>query len=300
MTRLLVVRLSALGDVIHTIPAVMSLRPFFDVSWAVEKPYAELVQIVAGVEVIPVQLKKWSLSRILDARQAVSGFDIAVDFQGLIKSALLARVSGAADRYGFAKEAVREKPTAMFYNHRVSVDQTQHVVDWNKELAAAVTRQPDNQAIRQPDWSAFAMDGHDRLGAFANKIVLLPGAGRPGKQWPVSRFRELVARYEGKTAVVAGPGERALAEGIGGAIAPETNLRELAFLLARASLVVGGDTGPLHLADALGTRVVGLYGATDWRRNGPYGQRGVTIDGDSMQSIGAGDVIRKIDEVLDR
>ncbi len=300
MTRLLVVRLSALGDVIHTIPAVMSLRAAFDISWVVEKPYAELVQIVAGVNVIPVRLKKFSLTRILDARQAVRDFDVAVDFQGLIKSALLTRASGASDRYGFARDAVREKPAAMFYNHKVSVDQTQHVIDWNRALASAATQRPGDPATQRPGWSALVRDAQGRLAQFANRIVLLPGAGRPEKQWPVSRFRELVARYGGETVVVSGPGERALAEGIGGTIAPETNLRELAFLLQHARLVVGGDTGPLHLADALGTRVVGLYGATDSRRNGPYGQRGATIDGNSMESITAADVMKKIDEVLAR
>ena len=222
---------------------------------------------------------------------------MAVDFQGLIKSALLARVSGARERYGFAKEAVREKPAAMFYNHQVNVDQTQHVVDWNRQLAAAL---PGNPATRQPDWSSFPRDPQQRLAKFTEKIVLLPGAGRPEKQWPVPCFRELVARYGGETVVVAGPGERTLAEGIGGLIAPETNLRELSYLLRYARLVVGGDTGPLHLADALGTKVVGLYGPTGSRRNGPYGQRAATIDGQSMESISAVEVMRKIDEVLAR
>src|SRR5437588_12759928 len=83
---LLVIRLSALGDVIHTIPAVVALRERFDVSWAVETPYRELVEIVAGVRAIPVALKRWSLRNIRDARNAVHGFDVAIDFQGRVKS----------------------------------------------------------------------------------------------------------------------------------------------------------------------------------------------------------------------
>jgi len=138
VSRLLVIRLSALGDVIHTVPAVLSLRSSFDVSWVVEAPYAELVEIVAGVKPIPVRLKKWSLAETRNAWRLVRGFDVAIDFQGLIKSALIARASGARERYGFAREAVREKPAAMFYNHKVSVDQTKHVVDWNRELAGSV------------------------------------------------------------------------------------------------------------------------------------------------------------------
>ena len=295
MTRLLVVRLSALGDVIHAIPAVVSLRDSFDeIHWVVERPYAELVEIVAGVTPIPVRLKKWSREAIKDARKNVKGFDVAIDFQGLLKSALLTRASGARDRYGFSRRAVREKPAALFYNHKVDVDQTQHVVDWNKQLAAAVG---DRQLSSTADWKAFPPNAHARLTQFTNSIVLLPGAGRPEKLWPVERFRDLVARYR-DTVVVPGPGERAIAEQIGGPIAPDTNLRELAFVLQHAKIVIGGDTGPLHLADALGTRVVGLYGPTDPRRNGPYNQPGRTIKADSMDAISAAEFIRKIEEVL--
>ena len=112
MSRLLVIRLSALGDVVHTIPAVVALRERFDVAWAVEAPYRELVETVAGVRAIPVALKRWSLRNIREARRAVSGFDVAIDFQGLVKSALLARASGAKHRIGFAAEFVRERPAA--------------------------------------------------------------------------------------------------------------------------------------------------------------------------------------------
>ena len=162
VTRLLVIRLSALGDVIHTIPAVdVAPRSAFDVSWVVEAAYAELVEIVAGVKPIPVRLKKWSLAETGNAWRSVRGFDAAIDFQGLIKSALIARASGARERYGFAREAVREKPAAMFYNHKVSVDQTKHVVDWNMQLAgfcggAGASPSPTEAGhlSTEPDWSA--------------------------------------------------------------------------------------------------------------------------------------------------
>jgi heptosyltransferase I len=299
-SRLLVVRLSALGDVIHTLPAVMSLRDSYDVSWVVEAPYADLVETVAGVRAIPVRLKRWSPAAILGAGRSVRGFEVAIDFQGLIKSALLARASGAPLRYGFHRELVREKPAALFYNHRIRVDRTKHVVDWNNELAAAVVedRRP-RLSSTQPNWKDFATDAQQRLGRFTNKIVLLPGAGRLEKLWPLERFREIAKRYGDRAVVVWGPGELDLAHAIGGTMAPATNLRELAFVLKQASVVVGGDTGPLHLADALGTRVVGLYGPTDPRRNGPYGLLSRTIRGSgSMDSITATEVANRIDEVL--
>jgi ADP-heptose:LPS heptosyltransferase len=95
---------------------------------------------------------------------------------------------------------------------------------------------------------------------YDNAIVLLPGAGKPNKLWPVERFRELAKRIGPKALAVWGPGERELAEAIGARVAPPTNLRELAGILQNAEVVIGGDTGPLHLADALGTKVIGLYG----------------------------------------
>ncbi|MEO6487307.1 MAG: glycosyltransferase family 9 protein [Thermoanaerobaculia bacterium] len=296
--RLLSVRLSALGDVIHAIPAVIGLTAAGEVSWIVEAAYAEMVQIVAGVTPIPVRLKRWSVREIVGAWRGVRSFDVAVDFQGNIKSAAVTQASGAPARYGFDRDAVREGPAAWFYTKRVAIDRTRHVVDWNRDLAAAVT------GYRLPatgNWSDYPADPEHKLDALRNRIVLLPGAGRPEKHWPLERFRELVGRHS--DAVVAwGPGERDLAAGIGGTLAPPTNLRELAFLLRHARVVVGGDTGPLHLAAALGTKVIGLYGPTDPRRNGPYGQIDSTIDhyrsSRSMHTIEAGQVMRKIDEVM--
>ncbi|HEU4523293.1 MAG TPA: lipopolysaccharide heptosyltransferase I [Thermoanaerobaculia bacterium] len=304
--RILVLRLSALGDVIHTIPAVSLLRPVADVTWVVEAPYAELVEIVTGVKTIPVRLKRWTrrpLQSRTELRRTLSqirGFDAAVDFQGLIKSAVLTWLSRAPDRYGFSRELIREKPAVVFTNRRVTVNRLSHVIDWNRELARAVT---SNRTPSEERWSDFAADPEGRVKPFAGRIVLLPGAGKLKKQWPVARFRALVHRYPGRTVVVWGPGERQLAEAIGGEIAPETNLRELAALLRDAQLVVGGDTGPLHLAVAMGAKVVGLYGPTDPARNGPYGQIASTVDhyrgGDrTMESIGVEEVIARMEERL--
>jgi lipopolysaccharide heptosyltransferase I len=295
VTRLLVIRLSALGDVVHTVPAVMALKGSYDISWVVERPYAELVEIVAGVSAIPVQLKRWSLRAIKEARRGARGFDVAIDFQGLLKSALLCR-SAAPVRYGFARKAVREKPAALFYNRRVEVDQTRHVIDWNVQLAAAL---PGNRQPATGNWSAYPQDPQDRLHAFRNKIILLPGAGRLEKLWPFDRFRQLVRHFGDRAIVVWGPGELDLARAIGGVLAPPTDLRELAFILQNAEIVIGCDTGPLHLADALGVRVVGLYGPTDPRRNGPYSQlQHVIRPANTMEAITVDDVVRKIEEVV--
>ncbi|MBK5258320.1 MAG: lipopolysaccharide heptosyltransferase I [Thermoanaerobaculia bacterium] len=307
----LVFRLSALGDVIHTIPAVVALREIAEVSWVVEAAYAELVEVVAGVSAIPVRMKRWGRSpfalrgEMSAARRAMRGFDVAIDFQGLMKSAALARLSGAPLRFGFDRDAVRERPALWFTNRHVPVDRSQHVIDWNRQMAAAVvgaTGVIPSRARDEANWDAFAGDREGKLAPLTQRIVLLPGAGKAEKRWPVSRFREIVARFPGRTLAVWGPGERELAGAIGGEVAPPTSLRELAFLLKHAKVVVGGDTGPLHLAAAVGPRVVGIYGPTDPVRNGPYGQIASSVSHyhstGSVESVTADEVILKIREVL--
>jgi lipopolysaccharide heptosyltransferase I len=294
---LLAIRLSALGDVIHTIPAVVALRDRYDVTWVVEAPYREVVEIVAKVKAIPVTLRKWrSLPR---TSREIRGFDVAIDFQGLIKSALIARASGAKERIGFARDLVREKPAAWFTNRHVRVDATQHVVDWNLALASSGGEAPTPVRTGEAPvlhWKEFASGDFPDL---RGKIVLLPGAGRPEKMWPLERFRELAHQLGDRAVAVWGPGEEELAKSIGCAVAPRTSLRELASLLQYADVVIGADTGPLHLADALGTRVIGLYGPTNPKRNGPYGQLDRCISTfettKRMDAISAGDVMRLIE-----
>lgn len=278
MSDVLVLRLSALGDVIHTIPAVLALRsalPDARIRWVVEAPYRELVETVAGVEALPVRVKK----RELGLRR-LRGAGVSVDFQGLIKSAAIGWLSGASVRVGFDRAAIREKPALLFTNRRVAVDTSQHVVDQNLALARGAAsliragRTAPDAAATRATWDAFVQPVPGCEGA----IVLLPGAGKPDKIWPVERFRELARRIGPKALVVWGPGEKPLAEGIGARMAPPTNLRELAWIVQKAEVVIGADTGPLHLADALGTRVIGMYGPTNPRRNGPYHQLSRCID----------------------
>jgi heptosyltransferase I len=294
---LLVIRLSAFGDVIHTIPAVVALRdalPKTAIAWAVEPAYAELVEIVARVRTIRVALKQWSIPRIAAARRDVRGFGTTIDFQGLIKSSLIARASGATERYGFARDVIREKPAAWFVNRPVTIDRSSHVIEWNLELARALA--PAITSVPAVDFAPFASDPSGKLRGFDDRVVLLPGAGKREKQWPVERFAELARRIGDDALVAWGPGEEPLARAIGAEVAPATNFRELAALLGKARLVIGADTGPLHLAAALGTPVIGLYGPTNPARNGPYGQLDRVVESfsstKSMQTITVGDVLR--------
>lgn len=308
MKRLLILRLSALGDVIHTMPAVLALRaslPETRMAWVVEEAYRDLVETVAGVESIAVTMKRWRRAP-LSGQRAMRGArsrlrqfargETSIDFQGLVKSAMIGWLGGARDRWGFDRHAVRERPSLLFTNRRAAVDRSAHVVEWNLDLARAVV--PHLQAPPDFDFSRFAVappsDLHDA-------VVLLPGAGKPEKQWPVDRFRELARRIGPRAVAVWGPGERELADAIGARVAPRTNLRELTGILQRARLVIGGDTGPLHLAAALGTPVIGLYATMSSVRNGPYGQIerciDVSADAGAMAAISVDAVWRRIEQL---
>ena len=313
MNRLLVVRLSAFGDVIHTIPAVVALRralPTTEIAWAVEPAYQELVEIVARVKVIAAPLKRWGRNALSSrgemralAKQlrTFARGQTAIDFQGLAKSALVTRVSGASRRFGFHPHSARERISTWLTNRHVRIEPGEHVVDWNLRLARGVA--PNIDASPAIDFSPFASDPSGELARFEDRIILLPAAGRPEKQWPVDRFRELAERLGERALVAWGPGERGLAEQVGAEIAPGTTFRELAYLLKRASLVIGGDTGPLHLAAALGTPIIGLYGPTDPRRNGPYGQLERVVESfgstRSMDSISVDAVFEKIGNIIE-
>lgn len=313
--RLLVVRMSALGDVIHTIPAVVALRdalPGVQIGWVVERAYRELVEIVVKPDAtFPVRLRGWRKSLVASSGEiaatmsAIRRFgerEASIDFQGLIKSAVPSFLSGARLRFGFDREAVREKPSLLFTNRHVRVDPAAHVVDQNLQLASAAAGRP----LEHPtvDFSPFADDSAGKLRDLGGRVVLLPGAGKASKLWPTASFRVLAKHLGARALVVWGPGEEELAKGIGAEVAPPTNLRELAWLLKHARAVVGADTGPLHLADALGTPSIALFGPTIPWRNGPHRHLDLCVsvyDGDrSMASIEPAAVIRRVDEVLAR
>jgi heptosyltransferase-1 len=287
----LILRLSALGDIIHTIPAVRALQDAgaAPLGWIVEEPYRQLVELVARPDaVFTVATRRWRKQPLTSAtrEEIASGLGAArqfarhgrsIDFQGLLKSAFLGWTSGARERFGFDRQAIREKPAGLFLNRRVAVDRRRHVVEWNMDLARAAGA--DAERPPEVDFSPFALAG-DALDRYRGRVILVPGAGRPGKCWSPFSFaavaRQLGDRTGDPPVVIWGPGERSLAEAVAregrAEVAVETNLRELAFSLQMARLVIAGDTGPLHLAAALETSVVGLFGPTDPARNGPWGQ----------------------------
>lgn len=291
---ILILRLSALGDIIHAVPAVNALRdanPEVALGWLVEAPYAELVSLVAPVDVVfTVATKRWRRAKLAYATrseiatlgvrlQRFAWGQVSIDFQGLLKSAMFALMAGASRRYCFSWRAIREKPARLLGNRPVEVDETKHVVEWNMALAVGAGASP---GVPRFDLSRLPNDPTGKLSALMapRPVVIFPGAGRPEKLWGAERFRVLAGalmREMGRRVLVVwGPGEESFAHEIAGdgaaVVAPPTDLRELAFVLRNAGVVVAGDTGPLHVAAAFDTPVVGLFGPTNPARNGPWGQ----------------------------
>jgi lipopolysaccharide heptosyltransferase I len=285
----LVVRLGALGDIVHAVPAVMALARSgaHEIDWLVERrhrPVLDLFDLPARP--VDIDTARW-LTALGSARALRShGYDLAIDLQGLIKSAALARFSGARRVVGFAARTLREPLARFFYDERIDPGDYGHVVQKNVALVAGVVGLPDAGSIAMPLRRGLSPGGSALAGG-SQYAVLNPGAGWPNKRWPPERFGALaqqLARTHGLSSLVVwGPGEDALAQAVVDASAgaarraPQTSLADLVALVDGASLVVAGDTGPLHLAAAAAAPLVGLFGPTDPKRNGPWSSADVSI-----------------------
>jgi lipopolysaccharide heptosyltransferase I len=282
----LIVRLGALGDIVHALPVLASLRrqwPAAAIDWLVERRHAPLLELAPDVttRVVFDRDRMWGehgwvrTLRALRRRQ----YDLVLDVQGLLKSAVLARGTGATAVYGFARGHARERLAAALYTMPVDPRGARHVVHRNLAIARAAGAAPRLEfPLRRPVPGARVAEAiAEAHGPF---VLLNPGGGWPNKQWPAERFGVLAARVRRAVGwpvlVLWGPGEPALAEKVVAAasgtaqMAPETSLHDLVALIAAAGLVVAGDTGPLHIAAALGVPVVGIFGPTDPARNGPW------------------------------
>jgi heptosyltransferase I len=330
--RIALVKLSALGDVVHALPVAATLkaaRPDARLAWIVERREAAVLRGHPAVdEVIVVDTRGWrqarrpravwmalAEARALRRRLAAWRFDVVLDLQALMKSGLVAAACGAPLRIGFAAGWGREPLHALFVNRRVQPPATaRHVVEQYLALLAPLDvterrlefRLPAVPAVeaRMEEWLATAgLKPHRRL------VVLNPGAGRADKRWPVEHFatlaRGVAHEAEGQVLVTWGPGEEEPARAIvaasaGAVLAPPTDLDALLALLRRASVVVAADTGPLHIAAALGTPCVGLYGPTAAERNGPYGagHRTVASPDGTMAALAPAPVLAAVREAL--
>ncbi|MBI4483535.1 MAG: glycosyltransferase family 9 protein [Acidobacteria bacterium] len=282
--KILIVKLSSLGDLIHTLPAAAALRqayPHARIDWLVEPAGRSLLELCPLVDRILVSRKgvRGTLTTVVQLRR--EGYDAALDFQGLWKSAVLTRLSGARFRLGFAREYLREPSAAWLYTHRVRPGSPHlHRIDANlalAEAAGAAAGNPGFPLVSRPEDDAYVQEKLEELG-LKRFAVLNPAAGWPTKEWPVERYAALAKRFPAElgldTLWTWGPGEDHFFTHLQRlAVAVRTfptTVPQMIPLLRSATLFVGGDTGPMHLACALGTPVVAILGPTSPWHNGPF------------------------------
>jgi heptosyltransferase I len=305
--RLLVVRLGAMGDILHALPAITALRmahPGWEIGWVVEPRWKAL--LAAGVPgngglrgtQMPIvdrlhfaATKQWgkkplsrqTLREIAALRRELhqSNYDAVLDVQGAVRSSVIARMAGCRRVIGELNP--REWPARMLFSERIETHGA-HVIEQDIELASAIAVDALKPVVPLLPVNTEAEAWCDRLlaGVGAKKLALInPGAGWGAKRWPAERYAAVAKGLDERGMAVlvnAGPGEEAMAHVIedatnGSARLLSASLDQLIAVTRRISLCVAGDTGPLHLACALSRPVVGIYGPTDPSRNGPFGTR---------------------------
>lgn len=283
--RFLVVRLGSLGDIVHAFPAVAAVRESFpkaEIVWLTHPRWKELVESSELVsETWVTETRSFASVRDILARIRTKRFTAAIDYQGLWKSAALPFLGRVPHRIGFSSHSVREFGVPLLYTERVRCTAT-HIADQNGELSlrAGARNSVALPLLRVPPKFNDAVRAVLEQNKIDTYVVLSPGGGWSSKCWPSERYgelcREISASLGLRCVINYGPGEEKLlsaveaASGDSNPLTYHGPLGALMALLRNALCLVGGDTGPLHLAVALGTPVVALFGPTDPARNGPY------------------------------
>lgn len=265
--RILVVRLGAMGDVIHALPAVASLKhsfPHSHVTWVMRPRWAPLVEGNPFVD--EIVLFERTPRGVLDAIRRLRGrrFDLAVDFQGLLQSAIVATAARANRIVGFHRSQAAEPAAALFYSNSV-VTSSAHIVDRNLEVAAAAGASAMVRVFPLPPGRAEAALPEGKF------VLASPLAGWGAKQWPLEMFEAVARMLEMPLVVNGSPDAAETLAKIGGAHVHLSGLAGLIDATRRAHAVIGVDSGPMHLAAALSKPGVAIFGPTDPARNGPYG-----------------------------
>jgi lipopolysaccharide heptosyltransferase I len=301
MNRILLVRLGALGDIVHAIPVAAALRRAFPsarIDWLVGAKHRAILDLVPVIDRRLVIARDDSaggstlLATVRELRR--SRYDLAIDLQGLIKSAALARSSGADRVLGFDVTYLRERLARPFYTEVYDPGcdglydprETRHVVEINLGLLQAL-----GVPVAAPEFplerveSEVAVEVCRRAGG--RYALLNPGAQWLNKRWPPARFGRLAsalhARHGLMSVALWGGGERELADDLvahadGAALAsPQASIADLIAIARGAAVMVSGDTGPVHIAAAVGTPIVGIFGPTRPSRNGPWLAKDVTV-----------------------
>jgi heptosyltransferase-1 len=306
--KVLIVRLGPLADLVHALPVAAALReryPDARIDWLVDARYAGLLDLVPVVDrrivispggkagedraaagEVRYDGRAGVLRAIRDLR--AERYDAAVDLQGLLKSAVLARLSGARRVIGFERRYLRERVAAPLYTERCDPGRPGHVVHKNLSVLPAFGVHGAPLAFPFSVGESPALAEVRALTGEASGFALInPGAAWPNKRWPPERFGETAGwlrdRHGLVSVVLWGPGEERLARAVAGTSsgaampAPTTQLADIISLSRAARLMISGDTGPLHLAAAAGTPIVALFGPTDPARNGPWAAGDISL-----------------------
>ena len=292
MDRFLIIRLSSLGDIIHTLPAFAALRKRFpdaEIRWAVEEKGKEILDLVPGIdEVVVIAKTKYRRS----ARQIKGRDQTALDFQGLVKSALLARLSRSRRRLGFSRKNLREPLAGLFYSERVPSfsEEGIHVIGKNLRLLELLGIRESRFEFPMRIPTDISQSVRSKLSACGHRegrriVVFNVGAAWQTKRWSPEKWMTSIAKADLSEAfpvlLWGNKEERRLAEAVAGktgaTLAPFLSIQEVIALLRSATLLVSGDTFALQAACALDIPVVALFGPTNPRRNGPFRERDKVI-----------------------
>jgi heptosyltransferase-1 len=316
--RLAVVRLGSLGDIVHTFPAVSGLRESFRSSQIIWLTHPRWVGLISSsnlaTEIWPVDSRDLSSVRHVIGKLRFLHPEAIIDYQGLWKSAFPGFLARIPRRIGFSSDTIREYGVPILYTERVKCHAT-HIADQNGELSiqAGATQAVGNVNLRVAATDECLVSAQMQKEGITSYVVLSPGGGWRSKCWPPECFGALcqsIRKETGLRCVINyGPGEENLLEAVVSSSADSQSLGwngelgQLMALLKNARCVVGGDTGPLHLAVALRTPVVALFGPTDPARNGPYPpQETVLRSPKAVTTYGRGDTsdVSLLDLSIDR
>ena len=319
--RVLIVKMSSMGDVIHALPVVSDIvraRPGAAIDWVVEEGFRALPRLHPSVRtVLPVALRRWRKSIFAPAtwrefRTArcdvrAANYDRIIDIQGLLKSAWVARWARGPTS-GYDRASAREPMVARCYDRRFAVSRALHAIERNRRLAASaleyVLEGPPRFTLGVPTLTRSELRELTDRGPYA---VMLTNASRSTKLWPAGSWRAVeadLARRGLRTLLIWGSDEegratRERAQGmIAADVAPRSSLDQLAALLAGARVAVGIDTGLTHLAAAVGTPTVGIFCDYDPKLVGISGDAPCASLGSAMGGPSANEVLGALDRVL--
>jgi len=312
--RILIIKTSSLGDVIHNFPMVSDIGAQFPdckIDWLVEEAYVPLVKLHIGVNrIIPIAFRRWrksifSSSTWSELKNCIRNvrryrYDLVIDSQGLIKSAIFARLAKGPS-YGFGPRYSKEKLAGMSYNMRFSVNREQHMLDRCRQLSSLAL---NYQVAKKPHYGLIKKE---RSATNKKNVVIFCSSAQSTKQWPTTDWIKISQYLSSKgfncQFTWGNPGEQAICEKIislsAGELLPKMPIDGVATLISQSYLVIGLDTGLLHLAAALEVPSIAIFGASDPLKTGPQGNGPIKICGSKNRFPNVGEVESTITSVIE-